>query len=186
MIRRGRKKMFGHFDTHQVWSIIDVSQGFWPPRPKHLSQRYTILQTFWPFGYDIFKIPKRQNHLDSSITWLLWLRPKYLGQRYTIPQTFQPFGYHIFKVPKRRIQLRFLLKIEQVTWDHVSHNDTWSQAFLASSLRDWGFYKGYQYEYFQAQNLMMMMMMMRGGWDTLNQTLIYGQTEKNEYCSNKT
>ena len=51
---------------------------------------------------------------------------------------------------------------------------------------DWGFYKGYQYEYFQAQNLMMMMMMMRGGWDTLHLTLIYGQTEKNEYSSNKT
>ena len=51
---------------------------------------------------------------------------------------------------------------------------------------DWGFYKGYEYEYFQAQNLMMMMMMMRGGWDTLHQTLIYGQTEKNEYSSNKT
>ena len=114
------------------------------------------------------------------------LRPKYLGQRYTIPQTFQPFGYHIFKIPKRRIQLRFLLKLEPVTWDHVSHVDTWSQAFLASSMPDWGFYKGYEYEYFQAQNLMMMMMMMRGGWDTLHQTLIYGQTEKNEYSSNKT
>ena len=50
---------------------------------------------------------------------------------------------------------------------------------------DWGFYKGYEYEYFQAQNLMMMMMMMRGGWDTLHQTLIYGQTEKNEYSGNK-
>ena len=114
------------------------------------------------------------------------LRPKYLSQRYTIPQTFQPFGYHIFKIPKRRIQLRFLLKLEPVTWDHVSHVDTWSQAFLASSMPDWGFYKGYEYEYFQAQNLMMMMMMMRGGWDTLHQTLIYGQTEKNEYSSNKT
>ena len=68
----------------------------------------------------------------------------------------------------------------------MANVDTWSQAFLASSLRDWGFYKGYEYEYFQAQNLMMMMMMMRGGWDTLHQTLIYGRTEKNEYSSNKT
>ena len=81
-------------------------------------------------------------------------------------------------IPKRRIQLRFLLKLESVTWDHVSHVDTWSQAFLASFMLDWGFYKGYEYKYFQAQNLMMMMMMMRGGWDTLHQTLIYGQTEK--------
>ena len=120
MIRRGRKKMFGHFDTHQVWSIIEVSRGFWPPWPKHLGQQFTILQTFWPFGYDIFKIPKRQNHLDSSITWWLWLRPKYLGQRYTMLQTFRPFGYDIFKIPKCHNQLRFWFKLARVAWYHVS------------------------------------------------------------------
>ena len=132
MIRWGRKKMFGHFDTHQVWSIIKVSRGFWPPRPKHLGQRYTILQTFWPFGYDIFKIPKRQNHLDSSITWWLWLRPKYLGQRYTMLQTFRPFGYDIFKIPKCHNQLRFWFKLARVAWYHVSHGYRWFQAISTS------------------------------------------------------
>ena len=47
----------------QVWSIFEVSRGFWPLRPKYLGQRYTILQTFRPFGNDIFKIPKCQNQL---------------------------------------------------------------------------------------------------------------------------
>ena len=132
IIRRGRKKMFGHFDTHQVWSIIEVSRGFWQPRPKHLGQRYTILQTFWPFGYDIFKIPKRQNHLDSSITWWLWLRPKYLGQWYTMLQTFRPFGYDILKIPKCHNQLRFWFKLARVAWYHVSHGYRWFQAISTS------------------------------------------------------
>ena len=56
------------------------------PRPKYLGQRYTILQNFRPFGYDIFKIPTRQNQMWS------WLRPKYLGRWYTCLQTFRPFG----------------------------------------------------------------------------------------------
>ena len=73
----------------------------------------------------VTKLSESQNY-DQS------LRPKYLGQRYTIPQTFQPFRFHIFKIPKLRIQLRFLLKLESVTWDHVSHVDTWPHAFLAT------------------------------------------------------
>ena len=66
------------------------------PRPKYLGQRYTILQNFRPFGYDIFKIPTRQNQMWS------WLRPKYLGQWYTILQTFRPFIWWFSVKPSKR------------------------------------------------------------------------------------
>ena len=169
---RKPKHFFGHFETPPPYRVTGKGGG--------ASGGHKVVTRWSHDGHQVVTWWSESQNYDQC------LRPKYLGLRYTIPQTFQPFGYHIFKIPKRRIQLRFLLKLEPVTWDHVSHVDTWSQAFLASSMPDWGFYKGYEYEYFQAQNLMMMMMMMRGGWDTLHQTLIYGQTEKNEYSSNKT
>ena len=71
------------------------------------------------------------------------LSRKYLGQRYTKPQTFWLFKYNIVKIPKRRIQLRFLLKLVPVAWNHVSHVDTWSNEFLAILMPDWEFYKGF-------------------------------------------
>ena len=51
------KSTWNHLSHADRWSWL---------RPKYLGQWYTIVQTFWPFGYDIFKIPKRQNHLDLS------------------------------------------------------------------------------------------------------------------------
>ena len=48
------KSTWNHLSHADRWSWL---------RPKYLGQWYTIVQTFWPFGYDIFKIPKCQNQL---------------------------------------------------------------------------------------------------------------------------
>ena len=45
------------------WNHLSHADRWSWLRPKYLGQWYTIVQTFWPFGYDIFKIPKCQNQL---------------------------------------------------------------------------------------------------------------------------
>ena len=123
------------------WHLGQNQIGCWL-RPKYLGQRYTIFQTFRPFGYDIFKIPKCHNqlrfwfklarvawyHVSHGYRWFQAISTSLKHNR-SSPKVLATEG-----TPKQPYHLCFQLKLAPTTWNHVSNGDTWFQA-LGTSLK---------------------------------------------------
>ena len=127
------KSTWNHLSHADRWSWL---------RPKYLGQWYTIVQTFWPFGYDIFKIPKCQNQLYFwfKIARVAWYHVSHGYRWFQAISTSLKHNRSSPKVlategtPKQPYHLCFQLKLAPTTWNHVSHGDTWFQA-LGTSLK---------------------------------------------------
>ena len=104
------KSTWNHLSHADRWSWL---------RPKYLGQWYTIVQTFWPFGYDIFKIPKCQNQLYFwfKIARVAWY---HVSHGDTWFQTLGASLKHFWSFP------RVLATEAEVSWSTVYYTSDFS------------------------------------------------------------
>ena len=126
-------RYFG-FNQQPIWCWPKCQNQMWSwLRRTYPSQWYTILQTFPPFGNDIFKIPKCQNQLR------FWFKLAPSAWKHVLPcdtwfhapgKSFMPYGRFPegLSVPgytKTPGKLRKCFKLAPSAWNSVPPCDTW-------------------------------------------------------------
>ena len=123
--------LFGHLDMtsskyqnlKSTWNHLSHADRWSWLRPKYLGQWYTIVQTFWPFGYDIFKIPKCQNQLYFwfKIARVAWYHVSHGGTWF---QTLGASLKHFWSFP------RVLATEAEVSWSTVYYTSDFSAIWI--------------------------------------------------------
>ena len=105
------------------WNHLSHADRWSWLRPKYLGQWYTIVQTFWPFGYDIFKIPKCQNQLYFwfKIARVAWYHVSHGGTWF---QTLGASLKHFWSFP------RVLATEAEVSWSTVYYISDFSAIWI--------------------------------------------------------